>query len=458
MATIQFLAGNPKQGKAKKSKSVKKAHKKAPSAAQLKARANFIKMVKAKSKAAKAAKKVSPKKAVKKVAHKKAHKKVMKKKVKSNPQYFKFQKGKESQDGVMFPTSAEMIRRKSSFKKLIDAKKKAPKKAQGEFVSKIKEVASDLARKKKEIQSGLLEKKMLQSKGWKKTDMVTVKDAEQEAYEAEAMKKSKRKDKAGKKKVAKMNEKKHVSRVKKEILDRQAILKAKQQKQGVLPVAKKKAKKKVSKRKSSKKVSKRKVAKKVSKKPMKKKARKSSKKKSRSFTLIGKGRIKSNPSIAGLTGQSDNMAVAGLAIGGFSYNLFNDLGKKYLPASVMNVVAMAGPVSGAVIPSAVAGLALFIAHKYPQNKALQKVSQVAKGILASAVVIASASAYQVIAQPMVKKAIGLAGDEELYGIGYDDMSGQSDAAFSGQSDAAFSGEADMAFSGDEEDEFGDDEF
>ena len=166
-------------------------------------------------------------------------------------------------------------------------------------------------------------------------------------------------------------------------------------------------------------------------------------------------RKRSNPSISSLTGQSNNMAVAGLAIGGFSYNLFNDLGKRYLPSKVMEYIAMVGPVSGAVIPSAVAGLVLYASSKYPQNKMLKHASGIAKGVIASAVVIAGASVYQVVAQAPVKKFIGLSGDE-MYG--YDEsMYGQSDIEFSGQADYEFSGQAMSEFSGDE-DEFGEDEF
>lgn len=449
MATIQFLAGNPKKGSAKKSKAVKKvakkASKKAPSAAQLKARANFVKMVRAKAKASKSSKKAAPKK--------KAVKKVIKKK--RNPQRFMFVKDKKEQAGIWFPTVAERVRSEKALKNTAKKVKGASPAKSREYLAKIKVLQANVEKEKAKVREGLAEKKALLAKDYIQFDHETKKEADQEAYEKSVIKSRKGSEDIKKAKFAKKAAKKGIRRKK-----IKAAKKAKQTKQGVSPVAKKKAKKKSSK-KVAKKVSPKKAVKKASPKRAKKASRKPSKKRSKkrgskTFTLIGKGKIKSNPSIAGITGQSDNMAVAGLAIGGFSYNLFNDLGKRYLPASVMNVIAMAGPVSGAVIPSAVAGAILLLASKYPKNKALEKAAGIAKGVIASAVVIAGASVYQVVAQPMVKKAIGLNGYDEADMLGYDDMSGQADSEFSGQSDSEFSGQADLEFAGD--DEFGEDEF
>jgi hypothetical protein len=457
MATIQFLAGNPKKGSAKKKtvkKVAKKASKKAPTAAQLKARANFVKMVRAKAKASKASKKVAPKKAIKKAAPKKAHKKAMKKK--NNPQRFMFgnstKVGPKEKSGMWFPTVAEINRDTKSLKNA----SKVIKNGGGTVADaeKIKILQAKIASQKSDVKKALAEKKALLDSKYLQIDHQTKKEADQEAYEEGAKKSKLGVTKASKAKYAKKAAKKGIRRktIKK-------AKKAKQTKQGVFTVAKKKAKKK-----SSKKVSKKVVAKKAapkrrksSKKVSKKKSspKRKAKKRTKTWSLTGKIKTKGNPSIAGLTGQSDNMAVAGLAIGGFSYNLFNDLGKRYLPSKVMEYIAMAGPVSGAVIPSAVAGLVLFAASKYPQNKMLKHASGIAKGVIASAVVIAGASVYQVVAQPMVKKTIGLAGDE-MYGY-EDDMSGQADIEFSGQSDSEFSGQSDSSFSGDE-DEFGEDEF
>lgn len=459
MATIQFLAGNPKKGSAKKSKAVKKvakkASKKAPSAAQLKARANFVKMVRAKAKASKASKKSAPKKAIKKaMPKKKVHKKSMKKK--NNPQRFMFgnstKVGPKEKSGMWFPTVAEINRDVSSLK---NASKKI-KNGGGTVADaeKIKILQAKIAAQKSDVKKALAEKKALLDSKYLQIDHQTKKEADQEAYEEGSKKSKLGVTKASKAKYAKKAAKKGIRRktIKK-------AKKAKQTKQGVFTVAKKKAKKK-----SSKKASKKVVAKKAAPKKRRKSSKKVSKKKSspkrrkakkKPYSISLRGKIKGNPSFAGLTGQSDNMAVAGLAIGGFSYNLFNDLGKRYLPSKVMEYIAMAGPVSGAVIPSAVAGLVLYAASKYPQNKMLKHASGIAKGVIASAVVIAGASVYQVVAQPMVKKTIGLAGDE-MYGY-EEDMSGQSDIEFSGQSDSEFSGQSDSSFSGDE-DEFGEDEF
>jgi len=175
-------------------------------------------------------------------------------------------------------------------------------------------------------------------------------------------------------------------------------------------VAKKAVKKVVKRRKAKKAVSKKKAVRKVARKP-RKKARKSARK---SFKAKGikkvtltvnprkRRKIRRNPSsyssaIKNWLGQDSVMEVAGLAIGGVGYNLFNDLGKKYLPANIANMIAKAGPLSGAIIPTLI-GIGLL---KLAQKQKIKQLEGVAKGIIASAIVAAGASIYEVTAKDMI---------------------------------------------------------
>jgi hypothetical protein len=453
MATIQFLAGNPKSGA--KKKAVKKSKSKRSPAQKandkrlgMMAKARFAK---------KPSKKVSKKKASKKVAPKKGSKK-------RNPQSYLYNMNNMEFKGMTFPTRQDIARTLAAKSQAIKAKKGASAKDQSKLVDEIRKLTLLAAKQQREIKQGLDEKKEILSMGGK--DKQHFEENAGYIDDRKSIDKAKKKafDAATKAKGALTAAKKAaIAKAKLEKIKKAKI--AQQTKQGVYKVAKKKsASKKVSKKKATKKRSKKdkKTVVVVAKKPSRKKASKKSSKKGgkksnprRKHKKIFSMKKRSNPSISSITGQSDNMAVAGLAIGGFSYNLFNDLGKRYLPSKVMEYIAMVGPVSGAVIPSAVAGLVLWASSKYPQNKALKHASNIAKGVIASAVVIAGASVYQVVAQAPVKKFIGLSGDESMYG---EEMYGQSDSEFSGQADSEFSGQAISEFSGDDEDEFGEDEF
>jgi hypothetical protein len=469
MATIQFLAGNPKSGKPKK------AIKKAGRSPAQKANDKRLGMM-AKARHAKGPKKPSAKKSVKKTGRKPmsasakkafvarmsaargiAKKSVKKGSKKSNPQSYKYKFEGNEFRGMTFPTRQDIAQTLEAKKKVIASKKSLPKgsKKQDALVKEIRDLTLLASKQQRELKQGLDENAYIRKSGGTASDHV------EDSAKYESSRKSS--DIAKKKAYAAASSAAGAARkvAKKKLEDAKikkslAAKKAQQTKQGVFKVAKKKARKKVAKKVTkkvtAKKASPKKARKKASKKSSKKGAKKANpRKKKRSFFSFKK---KSNPSISSVTGQSDNMAVAGLAIGGFSYNLFNDLGKRYLPSKVMEYIAMAGPVSGAVIPSAVAGLVLWASSKYPQNKALKHASGIAKGVIASAVVIAGASVYQVVAQAPVKKFIGLSGDESMYG---EEMYGQSDIEFSGQADSEFSGQAMSEFSGDE-DEFGEDEF
>jgi hypothetical protein len=266
------------------------------------------------------------------------------------------------------------------------------------------------------------------------------------------------------------SEKRNKKRSKKQKRNKTAKKANKQQ--GVLTVAKKKkaakkagkkARKSVKKSAPKKVVARRKKARKSVSKAAPKKAR--SRKKARKggnrkqvIHLRGKKsvmvKVLKNPSVKGLTGQDSMMELAGLAIGGAGYNLFNDLGKKYLPASVANIIAKAGPVSGAVIPTLV-GFGLL---KLAEKKGMKKTQGIAKGIIAAAIVAVGASIYEVAARKYVVGGTLPApmkgyDDEDMGQVSYDDFGATSQDDFGAVSSEDFGSDESEFAEGDFTEEF-----
>lgn len=435
MATIQFLAGNPRKGKKAKKKAVKKVAKKGKrkpmSAADRKAFAE--RMAKARG--------VKGKKKVAKKVTKKASRKITKKK---NPRVnvYADKKGKAIYGQTVSPTAREAILiRKQYDQALKNAQRPQASNRDVEELRKWKKMMDDA---KEDIKAQLDEVKKLAKKGIKKVRVETQEDSELKTVEGRLKANWKAKDLAKKKAFSESLKKKQAKAVKKKAKKaKKKVAKktVKKSQQGEKIVAKrrkkasKKASRKVVRKPVSKKVSKKKVSKKKASRKGKGKKKASRRGKRPMFSFKGSIR-KLNPSVEAITGLAP-AELAGLAAGGFSYGAINDLAKRYLPQSVAKVIAKAGPVSGAVVPAALGLAILAVSKKYLSGKSYQKhVEQFAKGIVASSVVAAGASLYEIAGQPQLQKLIApkgvapLAGyEDEIGAIAHDEFGAVADDEF-----------------------------
>jgi hypothetical protein len=469
MATIQFLAGNPKRGKKAKKKAVKKVASKAPKKAVKKGKRKPMSQADRKAFAERMAKArglKSKKTAPKKRVAKKASRKIAKKR---NPQYFVYSQDKKgakspkiANGSVVMPTAREASLIRKEYQKAL--KSAQHPNASDKVIAELRKWRAEMDKSKELIRKGLDEQKSMLKKGFKKIDSERQEDPELAQIEKRISASKKQSDTAKKANLTKLLQAKErmakARKAKKNKPKKKTAKKsAKKSQQGEDTVAKRRKarKSKVAKKKvTSKKVAKKVVSKK--RKGGKKKTAKRSKRRTVKFHLRGKNskslgiRIFKNPNFEAVLGIAP-AELTGLAIGGFSYGAVNDLAKRYLPQSVAKIIAKAGPVSGAVVPAGLGILLLAVSKKYLAGKSYAKhVDQFAKGVIASAVVATGASLYEIAGQKHLQQLIAPKGAQPLAGY-EDDFGAVQDEEFGAIAHDEFGDVED--FGAVQDDEFGD---